>query len=444
MCVPSRLRYAAAVALALFLASRQPASAQFGVVFSGAGAENRSMGGASTAAPLDASGALYWNPAAITGLCGSEVGVSLESLYPHARLASSLPANAAGLGVPPVSLAGSDHSDAGIFLLPTVGLVYQAPESNVVWGLGLFSAGGFAVNYPASNTNPILTAQPPRGLGVGALDAQLQVFQVVPTAAVRLTDHLSVGVAPTLSLATLTADPAFLAAPDDANGDHFRTFEPATHGRTRAGGGFQAGVFYTTESAWNFGFSFKSPQWFETFSYNATDELGRPRPLSVRFDYPMIASLGTSYTGFEHLTLAADFRYIDYHNTAGFSHTGFDPGTGAVRGLGWNSIFAMALGAQYELSNTTSVRIGYTYNTNPIPDDRTSFNVGSPLILEHAIYVGATWKVTESFRLSVAYAHGFDNSIQGPIVSPLGPIPGSAVQSTVSADTFVFGATFRF
>src|SRR5437868_4185769 len=163
-------------------------------------------------------------------------------LFPHSHLSSSLPANSLGLGIPPVGLAGSNRSDAGAFLLPTVGLVYQPPESSWSYGFGLFSAGGFAVNYPASTTNPVLMSQPPRGLGLGPLSAELQVFQLAPTAAVRLTDRLSVGIAPTLSFAHLTADPAVLDAPDNANGDGLPSFASPTHGRLRAGAGFQAGV----------------------------------------------------------------------------------------------------------------------------------------------------------------------------------------------------------
>ncbi|MDA1052767.1 MAG: hypothetical protein O3C40_20120, partial [Planctomycetota bacterium] len=39
-----------------------------GVFLTGVGAVNRSMGGAATAAPIDAMGALHWNPATISGL----------------------------------------------------------------------------------------------------------------------------------------------------------------------------------------------------------------------------------------------------------------------------------------------------------------------------------------------------------------------------------------
>ena len=74
-------------ALALVLAA-EPAAAQ-GPVLSGAGPVNRAMGGAAVAAPLDATGTLYWNPAGIGGLPSSELDVGLELLYPRSRALGS-------------------------------------------------------------------------------------------------------------------------------------------------------------------------------------------------------------------------------------------------------------------------------------------------------------------------------------------------------------------
>jgi long-chain fatty acid transport protein len=441
-------RFGFALAVIVILVGHDAAQAQFGVVLSGAGPVNRSMGGASTAAPLDASGAMYWNPATITGLPSSELGFGVEALYPETKLSSSLPANSFGLGLPPVGLSGTTRSNNGVFLLPTVGMAYLPEDSCVAYGLGLFSAGGFAVNFPGSSfgpgANPILL--PPALKGLGPVATELQVFQLVPTVAYQLTDRLSVGIAPTMSFAHLTADPAFL----DPNPDG--TYASATNGRLEAGGGIQGGIYYSTENCWHFGASLKSPQWFETFRYNSTDDLGQPRTVNFRFDYPMMASLGTAYSGFERWVLAADFRYIDYRNTQGFEASGFDPSRpGAVLGLGWDSVFAVALGAQYEITPCCSVRFGYTYNTDPIRDDRTIFNVSSPTILEHTVYVGASWNLTERFVVSVAYAHAFENSVQGQILVPTPTIPsatiaipGSTVQSNVSADTVMLGATVKF
>ena len=422
-----------------------PAHAQLGIALSGVGPIDRSMGGAATAAPLDSLGALYWNPATISGL-HNEVEFGSELLYAQSRLSSTVPAGALGpLFGPPVTVSGSDRGDNGPSLLPSIGLVYHPQDSDVTFGLGVYAAGGFSVNYPASLTNPILMPQPPNGFGLGNLAAQFIDIQIAPTMSLQVTDHLSVGFAPTANLADLTADPALLASPNFVKvlGVPLPNYEAATNTRWTWGLGCQAGAYYTTDAGWNVGASVKSPQWFEPFRFNAANLMGQPTVIKFHFDYPMMASIGFSYTGFERWVLATDFRYVDYHDTPGFSHSGFDA-TGAASGLGFDSIFCVALGAQYKLTDALSLRCGYTYNMNPIPDAHSIFNVASPTIIEHAVYMGASYQVTSCFLLSMAYAHGFENSVSGPIISPLGTFSGTSVSSTVSADTVVLGATVKF
>jgi long-chain fatty acid transport protein len=432
-----------ALTLSAVLASAGPVMGQQGLVLSAVGPVNRSMGGASAAAPIDASGALHWNPAAISGLGRSEVEVGLELAYPHARLASAVGEGALGPGVPPVPLAGSDKSDSGVSPLPTIGLVYLPEECAWAFGLGIFTIGGFSVNYPASLTNPILTPQPPNGLGLGALFSEFQVLQLAPTVAYQVTEHISIGFAPTLDLATLRVDPALFASPDDANGDGRPTYPSGSHSRYHWGVGFQAGVYYTTDVGWKFGASVKSPQWFEKFGFQSADELGRPRSLRFDLDYPMIVTLGAAYGGFERFLIAADVRYIDYSNTDGFRSTGFDP-SGAVRGVGWDSIVAVDLGVQYQLSDPLSLGVGYSYNQNPIDDPNTTFNLASPTVTEHMLAGGASYQVTEAWKVSLAYVHVFANSIRGPIQTPLGPAPGTSVSTTASADSVSLGASVQF
>jgi long-chain fatty acid transport protein len=400
------------------------------------------MGGASVAAPLDASGALYWNPATISGLPQSELEFGVELLYPQTTLSSSVPAGALGPLGPPISLASSDRGDDGAFLLPSVGLVYRPGDSDVTYGLGIYGAGGFAVNYPASLTNPILTPQPPKGIGLGNLSAEFDIIQIAPTVSYQVTDHLSAGFAPTVDLARFLADPGFVFPPNPIGGG-LANYPAATHTRWIWGLGFQAGAYYTTDSNWNFGASVKSPQWFEPVRFNSQTQTGAPRSLKFHVDYPLFAAVGTSYTGFERWVFAADFRYVDYNDTPEFSHTGFDP-TGAVRGLGWRSVFSLALGAQYQWTDCLALRLGYTYNMNPIPDSNSTFNVASPTIIQHSISVGSTYKVTDCFLVSLAYVHDFENSISGPFITPLGTVPGSTIKSQTSTDAILIGATVKF
>ncbi len=438
--MPRYRRVLPLLALLAACAGPRPAAAQ-GLVLTAEGPVNRSMGGASAAAPLDATGALYWNPATLSGLPRSEIDFGLELLYTTSVLSSSVAPDAFGPGAPAAPLADSTRGDAGVFPLPSFGFSWHPEGSPWTFGAGVYGVGGFGANYPASLTNPIVTAQPPRGFGLGAISSELLILQVAPAASYQLTDRLSVAVGPTLDLATLTLDPAPFAAPNLVNG--FPNYPPANHGRVTWGAGFEAGAYYTLDSGWRFGTSLKSPQWFETFRYHTTDAQGAPRTLKLRFDYPLIASVGTAYSGLECWLFALDVRFVDYADTKGFGPAGFDA-SGAGTGLGWRSVFSVALGAQYQATDALAVRLGYTFNPNPIPDGNSLFNVASAPLYEHVLYLGASYRVTEALALSASYFHAFENSISGPFVTPAGAVPGTSVTTRDSTDWLTVGVGVQF
>jgi long-chain fatty acid transport protein len=421
-----------------------PARAQYGLLFSGAGPVNRAMAGASVATAADASGGLFWNPATISGLDRSEMDFGLEVLDPRARAASSVPAGALGpLAGPPFPLAGSENGDNGVFPLPSLGLVYRPDGSDLTFGLSMVEVGGFGVNYPASVTNPVFTPQPPAGIGLGSVFSQLQVFEVAPSVSYQVTDRLAVAFGASLDLATLKIDPAVLATPLPGIGGMFPMYPIGTHNRAEWGFGVEAGLTYAVTDDWKIGTSLKSPRWFERFGFTSQDPLGRPRDFFFDADLPLIASLGVSYTGFERWLLETDFHYIDYGNTSGFRDSGFSP-TGALTGLGWKSIYAFAFGTQYRMTDTFSVQAGYSYNDKPFGSSNAFFNIASPTIVENTLSVGFSYKLTDCFSLSLAYGHGFEQSVSGPIIAPAGTIPGSKFTSVVSADSVTFGGTVLF
>src|SRR5262249_19654483 len=160
--------------------------------------------------------------------------------------------------------------------------------------------------------------------------------------------------------------------------------------RARGGGGFQVGVFYNALENWNFGASFNSPQWFDTYTWNAENPInGNAARPKFNLNFPWTASIGLAYKGIDRLLVASDFRLLDYRDINGFRHGGFDQ-FGALRGLGWQNVFALAVGAQYLWTDAFSTRIGYTFNMNPIGPAMTTFNLGSPTIIQHTIAVGAS------------------------------------------------------
>lgn len=405
-----------------------------GLSLNGIGPINQSMGGAAVASPIDAAGAIHWNPASISGLVQPETSFGVTLSLPSETLSSSTTV--------PFELSGSDRGEPGASPIPYAVFVDRAPNSRLTYGLGVFGIGGFRSNYPASTTNPILTAPPPNGLGAGRLFAEAQLLQVVPTLSWACSESMSIGIAPTISLAKIDSTPIFFGAPDDANGDGFATYPSGGGSRFHWGGGLQVGWYYIASDDWRFGASLKTEQWFEKFRFDTENELGQPRVVGRKLEYPAIYSLGTAYSGFEHLLFAADLRYFDYNNAKGLGTKGY-LSDGALDGLGWDSILAVALGMQLQLTDRCSARIGYTFNENPISSSQASANIASPVITQHLFNAGFSVTMRDCWLLSVAYAHGFENDVAGPIETPVGPIPGSQVRSIVSVEGLSFGVTMR-
>jgi long-chain fatty acid transport protein len=433
--------WGAFLVLVIVVLGAAPVSAQWGFINNGAGAIGRVL--PTTATGIDATGALYWNPASISGLQRSELASGVDMIFPQSRLDSTYQAGAIPPGLPFTTQSGSNWSDNSVFPAPFGGLVYK-PDDDSPWafGLGIFSVGGFGVNYPASTTNPVLTPQPPLGLGLGSLYSQLILLEINAAVSYQLTDRLSVGIGPAIALGSLKLDPAFITPPTAAGGG-FATYPEGAHTPFVWGGGVNAGVFYTMEQGWRLGASLKSPRWFEPVRFQSQNQAGQPYNFSFSVNIPMIASAGVAYAGFPRWLFAVDTHYIDYSNNNGTRGTGFDS-AGALTGIGWRSIWTIALGAQYQVTDALALRLGYNWNQNPIDGARTLINVASPAIIQNTIVAGATYQLTDSFSLSAAYGHAFQNSVSGPLVLPSGSVPGTSITSVASGELFVIGGTVRF
>lgn len=415
---------------ALLAVTPGAATAQPGVYLPGAGAVNAGMAGVSTATPIDALGALYWNPAAIGRLGRNEASIGGAFIYPDISVSSSRPAPLQG-----TVLSGRTRSDNGFPLVPSIGVVSKLdPESDVTYGLGLIALGGGGVNFPGDANNPILAPTGPFGqFAIGPIFSNMQFFQLTPTASYQVTDRLVVGVGPTVDIATVSLDPAFFAPPNRIPGFP-NTFLAATNARPYWGGGVRAGLVYSVTDTLDVGFGYTSPQWMETWRFNSRDNLGNAQTLSLKASLPAIYSWGVAWRGIDRLTLGTDLRYFDYKHTDLFGTAVADGG------LGWDSALAVAVGGNYQLTDRVAVRGGYQYNTNPLENTRTLFNVQSPAIIQHTISVGSTVRMTDAMALSLGYAYGFHNTVTGrPAL-----VPATAVSLDAASHSLLFNLQIQF
>lgn len=413
-------------AAAMVLGATAEAKAQ-GLYLPGGGAAHMSMAGASTASPIDAIGALYWNPAAIGKFGRNEVEVGGAFLFPNFSLESTAPG-------PFGPRTGSTKSDSGTSVTSNLGIVFQPEQNPITYGLGINMLGGGGINFPGDINNPILSGVGPLGNVQGPIAANLILMQMTPTAAYKLTDRLIVGIGPTIDIAITSFDPAFFGSPDDSNGDGIGQFPSGAHSRPYWGGGVRAGLVYSMTDQLDLGFGYTSPQWFEPWIYHARTELGLPRTLVLNVTLPAIYSWGASYLVTERWRLSTDLRYFDYANTDLY-------GTPVAQGgLGWKSVFAAAFGTRYQVTDKLAVSGGYIYNDNPISAPNTLFNVQSPLITQNTITLGSTMNVTDGMAISVGYAYAFQNSISGTVREAT----GYGTKITADAHMLTFSMQFKF
>ena len=254
-------------------------------------------------------------------------------------------------------------------------------------------------------------------------------------ASYQATPKLAVGAGPIITSSTVSFSPAFFA-PNPSRGPFgLPTFPAGTNARPFWGRRVPAwDALYNVSSNWNFGFSYKSPNWLEKWSYNSSTPNGTARYIGVQAELPTILSWGVAYKGLPKTLIDVDFRYIDYANASLF---GQKPSDG---GLGWRSVFAVATGIQYQLSDRVTLRAGYLYNTNPIPATNTLFNVQAPAITTNTLSLGFSTKLTADITATAAWVHGFRNSITGGVEQ----IPGGSARVDLQTDSLVFGLNVQF
>ena len=408
------------IAVLAFLAAATTSFAQ-GIIAPTAGPINSSMAGASVAAPVDFGGS-YWNPAILSGLPRNEFLLGSQLLIPSMHMTSSLSAGAIEGVFPPTNRYGVARSDSGVASNLATGVSFRlSDDSKTTFGIGVFGLVGGGVNYAGSNTTPILTPrQPPNFFGLGPIYSSTSFLAIMLTGSQQVTDRLAIGGGPMVLTGPSAFNPAFFApGPKDATG--LPTFPSGTNARPFWGAGFQIGLLYNLSDNWNLGFAYKSPIWQERYGFNASTPDLAARRIGIQAQVPEIVSWGIAYKGFERALIDVDLRYLDDKNTTLYGTKPIDGG------LGWSSIFAVAIGGQYQATDRLTLRSGYLYNTNPIHGTNTLFNIQA-------------YKLTDDIVMSLAWTHQFRNSISGPVLQ----IPGERIKLDAQMDSIVMGLNVQF
>jgi long-chain fatty acid transport protein len=407
------LRIAVAAAT---LAAAAPATATNGMRMIGFGPVQNSMGGASVAAPLDAT-TIVTNPAGLSALA-PRVDVGGTAFVPTVKQESAWNLGPFGSG------GGTQESDRPVDLIPTLAGVYRV-QGDLTVGLAALGTAGMGVSYAGGDAGSVYG---------GRTYTNYMNMRIAPAAAYRVSDALSVGVAANVQYAMMSWEAA----------------GPA-HERTGAFGiGGTIGASYKVVDQLTVAAAYESKSFFQNFEFDvpAHPTLMGPVPGGtdeLDFDQPQVATIGVATRPVQGLLVAVDAQWINWSGTNGKDLPRFRNDTSLTGSqpwnLDWSDQWVFKIGAQYELAAVKglAVRAGYNYGASPLNPDRAFENIAFPAIAEHHFSLGAGYDVG-TLTVNVGAQYSPEATLKGANASQF----IGAYEVRMSQLVFDLGMAYRF
>ena len=419
------------LAVATALASSS-ALATNGYAMHGVGIHAKGMGGASIALPQDAV-SIGQNPAA-SAVVGNRVDVGLDVFRPmrDAELSETglNPCPAPGFCPPPGFSNGKfDGSESEWFFIPEAAY-NRVIDSKWSAGVSLYGNGGMNTDYGDGGI-PLFNG------GTGADSGiNLQQMFIVPTFAYKIDEKNSVGFGANIVAQGFKAYglQSFAGQPLPFPGVPYFSTSPSNvtdNGTDWTWGlGFRLGWLGQVSDTVTLGAYYSSRTWMQEF-----DNYKGLFAEKGAFDIPQNFGVGIAVKATPQLTIAADVVYIDYssidsiNNPVGNFYNcpalmGSNPnaclGGADGPGFGWDSQTIFKLGVQYAINNEWTVRGGWNYAKQPIPESQTMFNVLAPGVVENHLSLGASWYLAKDQELTFQYTHAFETEVDGDFTPGFG------------------------
>ena len=438
------LAVAAALAAAGFSGS---AFATDGYQLIGIGQYAIGMGGAVVAAPDDPLSAAISNPA------------GLALMHPQAAFSAEVfnPTRKTNMGF------GEIGSHSNVYGVPAIGWVAPAFGDGIVFGGGVYGTSGLGVNYLQN------VAPNPQGLPYGGYAqaySSITFIQMAPSIAMKVNSHLAIGASLNIAAEqgsfqqTLTQfAPATVVQPGVGS---FNTVVPVTSGINFStpswayGVGLTLGALYKVNDMVTLGAAYKSPMIFTPMTFQGGAQVapngtpGNPGQYSGHLNYPQQIALGLAIRPTRQWLVSVEGQWINWHNTLNtFNIYGPWQGTNVeALPLNWRNQWVANIGTQYDLTNWLQVRAGYTWGSNPVPNNSAAIasNTIFPAIVQNAITFGATQKLGMGWKLTEAYMHAFSNTMTGePGSAPFAPgDPLQAASSTLGENSYGLQVGYEF
>jgi long-chain fatty acid transport protein len=405
--------YAVLGAAALLAAIAAPAGATNGMDMAGYGARAIGMGGADVAVDGDAASAAGGNPAVVSKAAPSSANVGLTVLMPDLTYKD-----------PYQEVDGESQQ----FFMPSLGYVHTSAGSPWSFGIGVYAQGGMGVDF-----QDVMTPAGTRD----ELTSEVAFLRVNPLAAYKVNENFSVGASVMLGYAMMK----FSMFPETPGmGSGLNVEDLASFGF--AG---KVGAQYKIGPQWRIGATYTSESSLSFEDGEATLNFG-PQGGKVKYDaelddftWPQEFEAGVAYVPMPGLTIAADVKWINWSATVDQPKlklsnppAGYPALPDTTFDMAWDDQWIYAIGAEYCINQKHTVRAGFNYGNNPVPDD--TLNPLFPAIPTTHLTLGYGLNLGK-WGVDLAYEHAFDVTQKSSTM----PFEISHSQNTVS-----LGVSYRY
>ena len=418
----------AAASLIICVLLAGPVLATNGMNMIGYGVRSSGMGGADVAVDSDASG-VSGNPATMGQLTDRSVAIGISLLMPELNVSNE-------------SMGLDLDGESQIFPLPYIAYSQRlCAASPWILGIEAYAQGGMGVDFKGFPTGPTTT---------DSFHSKVMFMRLTGAASYQVSDNFTLG----LSAIGGYAGMDFSMFPESQGGMD-------VEGLTSIGFAGRFGLQYKISDALSLGAVYTSQTSLNLDGGTATINFGSQQGGKVEynaemkdFTWPQEAEFGIAFRPVPELLIAADAKWIDWSAAmgvvelivsdppAGYPATPFPDGQGGYTDtmgfqMNWEDQMVYALGLEYAINEANTIRAGYNYGKNPVPDDNLS-PLFPAIVEQHATFGYGLSLGSWGFEL--AYERAFENSQtndnDNPMVNPFGPgITMSHSQNTIHFQT---------
>lgn len=346
--------------------------------------------GSAVVAHTDSPSTIFFNPAMMNSLSGTQVELGTTLLFPSREFRSE---------------SGSGYQTKDEVFFPSTFYITHQFNDKVSAGLGVFNPFGLGTDWGETWEGRYL-----------ATKSEMETFNINPSLSLQVLPGLSIAA----GLDILILDATLSNKINIGIADIGQKFSG-----DGTGVGFNVGIYANLNKDVSVGVGYRSeievePTGQVTFDTPLLPDSGAKTKITL----PQQVFAGIAYKGFDRLTLEAGMRWEGWSSFKELK-VDLDSGLSQTQARNWKDTFAINFGANYRLNDTVSLLGGYLYGQNPVPD--STFEPAIPDSDTHLFCVGTDLNFGK-MNLALAYAYQLqdDRSKNNGLGDPFQPGSGTA------------------